>query len=84
VLASVVPYAVDLVALRFVPAQFFAVFMSIHPVLAALVGLALLGEHLALHEWIGVAVVVLTNAVAVGGRPAPVPQPRTSRQELVR
>jgi inner membrane transporter RhtA len=85
VLASVVPYAVDLVALRFVPAQFFAVFMSIHPVLAALVGLALLGQHLALHEWIGIAAVVLTNAVAVSGpRVRPRAQRGTSRQELVR
>ena len=84
VLASVVPYAVDLVALRFVPSQFFSVFMSIHPVLAALVGLALLGQHLALHEWVGIAVVVLTNAAAVGTRAAPVPQPGRSRQELVR
>jgi inner membrane transporter RhtA len=85
VLASVVPYAVDLVALRFVPARFFGVFMSIHPVLAALVGLALLGQHLALHEWIGIAVVVLANAAAVGGaRRAPRPQRGSSRQELVR
>ena len=84
VLASVVPYAVDLVALRFVPAQFFSVFMSIHPVLAALVGLALLGEYLALHEWVGIAVVVLTNAAAVSTRAAPVAQPGTSREELVR
>jgi inner membrane transporter RhtA len=65
VLASVVPYAADLVALRFVPARFFGVFMSVHPVLAALVGTALLGQVLDLHEWTGIAVVVLANAVAV-------------------
>jgi inner membrane transporter RhtA len=65
VLASVVPYAADLTALRFVPATFFSVFMSVHPVMAALVGLALLGQHLAAHEWIGIAVVVLANAAAV-------------------
>ena len=66
VLASVVPYAVDLSALRYVPARFFGVFMSVHPVLAALVGMVLLDQFLALHEWIGIAVVVLANAVAVG------------------
>jgi inner membrane transporter RhtA len=64
-LASVVPYAADLTALRYVPAQFFSVFMSIHPVLAALVGLVILGQHLAQHEWIGIAVVALANIVAV-------------------
>lgn len=65
VLASVVPYAADLTALRYIPAQFFAVFMSAHPVLAALAGLVILGQQLARHEWIGIAVVVLANAVAV-------------------
>lgn len=65
VLASVVPYAVDLSALRYVPARFFGVFMSVHPVLAALVGMLLLDQFLALHEWIGIVVVVLANAVAV-------------------
>jgi inner membrane transporter RhtA len=65
VLSSVVPYAADLTALRFVPQRFFGVFMSVHPVLAAVVGLVLLGQRLALHEWTGIAVVVLANAAAV-------------------
>ena len=73
VLASVVPYAADLVALRFVPARFFGMFMSVHPVLAALVGTVLLGQLLELHEWVGIGIVVLANvaAVAATGR-APV------------
>jgi inner membrane transporter RhtA len=71
VLASVVPYAADLTALRFVPPRFFGVFMSVHPVLAALVGTGVLDQFLLLHEWIGIVVVVLTNAVAVTvSRPA--------------
>jgi inner membrane transporter RhtA len=65
VLASVVPYAADLVALRLVPARFFSVFMSVHPVLAALVGTVVLRQFLGVHEWISIAVVVLTNAAAV-------------------
>jgi len=69
-LASVVPYAADLIALRFVPARFFGVFMSVHPVLAAVVGWVLLDQLLDLHEWVGIAVVVLANAAAVT-RPAP-------------
>ena len=80
VLASVVPYAADLTALRYVPARFFAVSMSIHPVLAALAGLAVLGQRLDGHEWAGIVVVVLANAVAVSlhGRAGPraaVPHP---------
>ncbi len=65
VLSSVVPYAADLTALRFVPPRFFGVFMSTHPVLAALVGTVLLNQALAVHEWAGIAVVVLANAAAV-------------------
>lgn len=71
VLASVVPYAVDLVALRHVPQRLFGIVMSAQPVLAALAGLLLLGQVLDLHEWVGIAVVVLANAVAVTtSRPA--------------
>jgi inner membrane transporter RhtA len=77
VLASVVPYAADLIALRFVPARFFGVFMSVHPVLAALVGTVLLGQVLGLHAWAGIAVVVVANATAVAasGRRGPSPAP---------
>jgi inner membrane transporter RhtA len=64
-LSSVVPYAADLTALRYVPARFFGVFMSCHPVLAAVAGLVLLGQVLALHEWVGIALVVGANAAAV-------------------
>jgi inner membrane transporter RhtA len=83
VLASAVPYAADLIALRFVPARFFGVFMSVHPVLAALAGMALLGQYLVAREWIGIALVVVANAAAVAGghaatppsaRPQPVPE----------
>jgi inner membrane transporter RhtA len=66
VLSSVVPYAADLTALRSVPPRAFGVFMSVHPVLAALVGLVLLQQSLAVHEWTGIAVVVAANVVAVG------------------
>nr|BFE67847.1 EamA family transporter [Actinoplanes digitatis] len=51
VLSSVIPYAADLTALRRVPARFFGMFMIVHPVLAALAGLVLLGQALRPHEW---------------------------------
>lgn len=66
--SSVVPYAADLITLRSVPARFFALFMSVHPVLAALAGLVLLGQRLDLHEWLGMAVVITVNAVALTPR----------------
>ncbi|MBG0565877.1 EamA family transporter [Actinoplanes sp. NEAU-A11] len=65
VFSSVVPYAADLIALRRVPARFFGVVMSVHPVFAALAGLVLLGETLRSHEWLGIVVVVTVNVLAV-------------------
>jgi len=71
VLSSVVPYAADLIALRRVPARFFGVVMSVHPVLAALAGLVLLNQFLSVHEWVGIAIVVTANALAVIAASAP-------------
>jgi inner membrane transporter RhtA len=64
-LCSVIPYAADVIALRHVPAGFFSVFMSINPILAALSGTVVLGQILGLHEWLGMALIVATNAVAI-------------------
>ena len=77
VLASVVPYAADLTALRWVPQRLFGVLMSVHPVMAGLAGVVLLGQLLDLHEWLGIGVVVAANVAAVAGarRAAAVPPP---------
>ncbi|MFW3169320.1 EamA family transporter [Geodermatophilus sp. CPCC 206100] len=75
VLSSAVPYAADLAALRHVPPRFFGVFMSVHPVLAAIVGTVVLSQVLVLREWVGIAVVVLSNAAAVAFRRPTAPDP---------
>jgi inner membrane transporter RhtA len=70
-LCSAVPMVADLLALRRVPARFFGVFMSINPVFAALTGLVVLGQSLALADWLAIAVIMTANAVSVsslGGR----------------
>ncbi len=67
VLSSALPFALDLMALRRVPARYFGVFMSVHPVLAALVGLVVLGQRPAPPEWAAMAVVLAANAVARRG-----------------
>ncbi|NGO68090.1 EamA family transporter [Streptomyces sp. SB3404] len=64
VLSSAVPFLADLLALRRVPAQFFGVFMSVNPVFAALVGLAVLGQRLDAGSWLAIAVIVAANTVA--------------------
>lgn len=48
--------------------------MSGHPVLAALAEVVLHGQTLEAHEWVGIAVVVATNALAVATS-APIPVP---------
>jgi inner membrane transporter RhtA len=65
VFATVVPYTADLIALRHVPKQFFGMFMSVHPVMAALAGWVLLSQTLGRHEWLGMAMVVIANTAAV-------------------
>lgn len=79
VLSSVIPYATDLMVLRSVPPRLFGVLMSAQPGLAALAGLVVLGQVLALHEWIGLAIVATANALAVllatPVRSLPVPAP---------
>lgn len=64
VLSSVVPYAVDIMVLRRVPAQFFGLFMSVNPVLAALAGIVILDQVLNPREWAGIVIVIAANAVA--------------------
>jgi inner membrane transporter RhtA len=65
-LCSAVPMVADLLALRRVPARLFGVFMSINPVFAALTGLVVLGQSLALVDWLAIAAIVSANAVAMG------------------
>lgn len=64
-LSSALPFLVDLVALRRVPTQFFGAFMSVNPVMAALVGLVLLDQRLDAVAWAAIGVIVAANTVAV-------------------
>ncbi len=58
VLSSVVPYALELEALRRLPARTFGILMSAEPAVAALAGMVVLGEHLAGRQWAGVGCVI--------------------------
>jgi inner membrane transporter RhtA len=64
-LASTVPFLVDLLALRRIPAHYFGTFMSVHPAFAAGIGAVVLGEALAPLDWLGITLVVTANAAAV-------------------
>ena len=66
-LSSVVPYWLELEALRRVPARVFGVWMSLQPAVAALIGLVMLGQRLSLAEWAGICCVVAASAGAATG-----------------
>lgn len=63
-LSSVVPYSLELEALRRIPPKVFAVLMSLEPAVAALTGLLVLGEMLAPTQWLAVLLVVTASVGA--------------------
>ena len=64
VASSVLPYSIELEALRRLPQRVFGVLMSLDPAVAALAGLVVLGQHLALRDWIAICLVVIACAGA--------------------
>ncbi|PVW05131.1 EamA family transporter [Microbacterium sp. Gd 4-13] len=65
VLSSTIPYALELLALRRLPASTFAILMSLGPVTASLAGFFLLQQHLAWLEIVGIALVIVASIGAV-------------------
>ncbi|WP_090824077.1 MULTISPECIES: DMT family transporter [unclassified Arthrobacter] len=65
ILASVLPYVADLMALRRVPANLFGVLMSINPVFAAIIGAVALRQDLAVGQWAGIGLIVAANATVL-------------------
>lgn len=63
-LSSVVPYSLELEALRRMPARVFGVLMSLEPAVAALAGFLVLGQILNFGQWAGVVCVVAASAGA--------------------
>jgi inner membrane transporter RhtA len=74
-LSSVIPYRLELETLRRIPARVFGIWMSLEPAVAALVGLLLLGEALAVGQWAAIGCVIIASAGAArGGAAAAGPQ----------
>lgn len=65
VLSSVLPYTLELLALRRLPASTFAVMMSLEPALAAAAGFLVLSQALALTEAAAIALVIAASMGAV-------------------
>jgi len=62
VLSSVIPYSLELAALRRVTPRAFGILLSMDPAIAALVGLVVLGQHLTVTEVAALLAVVAANA----------------------
>ncbi len=67
-LSSVLPYSVELEALRRIPPRIFGVLMSLEPAVAALAGLAVLGQLLNIQQWGGIACVIAASVGATRTR----------------
>ncbi|RFA11246.1 EamA family transporter [Subtercola boreus] len=64
-LSSTIPYAFELLALRRIPEATFSILMSLAPAIAALAGLAILGQALTWVEAVAIALVIAASIGAV-------------------
>jgi inner membrane transporter RhtA len=71
ILSSVIPYRLELEALRRMPAGVFGVLMSLEPAAATLAGFLVLGEELAARELLAIGLVVAASAGAARGASVP-------------
>ena len=70
-MSSVLPYSLELIALRRLAAHVFGILLSVEPAVAALAGLLVLGQHLGVVQLIGMACVVAASALVLGSKSAP-------------
>lgn len=66
VLSSVLPYSLELHALRRLPAKVFGILLSLEPAVAALAGLVVLGQRLDPVQLGGMVLVVLASTMVLG------------------
>jgi inner membrane transporter RhtA len=70
----VIPYGLEMIARRSIPAGVFGILMSLEPAVAALAALLVLGERLGWVEWVAMACVIAASTGstrALARAPAP-------------
>jgi inner membrane transporter RhtA len=77
-LSSVIPYGLEMVALRTLPPRVFGILMSLEPAVAALVAAMLLREWLTPLQLLAIACVTAASAGATRSTPAATPSPANS------
>ncbi len=66
VLSSLLPYSLELMALRRLAASVFGILLSLEPAVAAVAGLVVLGQRLDPLQLVGLGLVVLASAIVMG------------------
>ncbi len=61
VFSSALPFSLDLVALKKMPAKTFSILQSLQPAFGALSGLLFLGEMLSFKQWLAISFVILAS-----------------------
>jgi inner membrane transporter RhtA len=74
-LSSVIPYSLELTALRRLTPQVFGILMSLEPAAAALAAIVLLGEFLAPLQWVALVCVVVASVGATRSSKTPPSEP---------
>lgn len=64
-MSSVVPYALELRALRTIPPRIFGILMALEPAVAAMAGIVVLHEWLGWYDWVAIGCVILASIGAV-------------------
>jgi inner membrane transporter RhtA len=73
VLSSVLPYSLELIALRRLAAHVFGILLSLEPAVAALAGFLVLSQRLSTLQLFGMACVVAASWLVLGARSDPSP-----------
>ncbi len=76
IVSSALPYTLEMIALPRLPTNTFGTLLSAEPAVGALVGLVVLGEALAISQWLAVGLIVCSSvgaAMATKGNAAPAP-----------
>jgi inner membrane transporter RhtA len=64
-MSSVIPYSLELISLRRLPPETFAILTCLSPVVAAVAGWLILGQHLALTGYVAIVLVTVASIGAV-------------------